>query len=330
MPGSNVPSTAATKVPVVKTTKRSGDMQQGGGKEAKNNSKSKNKGKGKGKGKGKAKAGNDVGDGSPVRAPSSRQPADPWDDLRNAWAIEISQSKEGGPSQGTHPNQNRNQNQNRSQKQKQPPKNQNQNQNQNHHPNGRQSGSASSAQNKRGRGGGGGGGDGSGGAHVHAGQKRKATESVTGDRGGRAPKRQKSEKRPQSPPSRSTQDPQGAVARSHPDFWHPDGSVIIQVEKTKFRLHQSMLQKFSAYFAAMFRGKGSHRRGGRAFLEVEIDERSPNGHHLPVYRVAETTADDFATLLTVIEESTCVTVLSFLPHVHRVKLRSLTVPFACV
>jgi hypothetical protein len=250
-----------------------------GGNEAKNNSKS--KGKGKGKGKGKAKGGNHVGDGSP--------------------------SEKGGRSRRRHPNQN--QNQNRSQQQKQPPKQQHQNQN--HHPNGQQSGSASSAQNGRGRGGGGGG-------HVHAGQKRKATESVTdditgtddgGDRG-QAPKRQKSEKRPRQPPSWSTPDPEpnadssGAEARFHPDFWHPDGSVIIQVEKTKFRLHQSMLEKKSAYFAAAFGEKGSHRRGGRAYLEVEIDERSLNGHHLPVYRVSETTADDFATLLTVIEEST--------------------------
>jgi hypothetical protein len=273
-----------------------------GGNEAKNNSKS--KGKGKGKGKGKAKGGSHVGDGSPVRGLSnSRHPTDPWDDLRNAWAVEFSQSEKGGRSRRRHPNQN--QNQNRSQQQKQPPKQQHQNQN--HHPNGQQSGSASFAHNGRGRGGGGGG-------HVHAGQKRKATESVTGDRGdrGQAPKRQKSEKRPRQPPSWSTPEPEpnadssGAEARFHPDFWHPDGSVIIQVEKTKFRLHQSMLEKKSAYFAAAFGEKGSHRRGGRAYLEVEIDERSPNGHHLPVYRVSETTADDFATLLTVIEESTCV------------------------
>jgi hypothetical protein len=56
----------------------------------------------------------------------------------------------------------------------------------------------------------------------------------------------------------------------------------------------------------MFEEKGSHKRGGRAYLEVEIDERSPNGHHLPVYHVTETTADDFATLLTMMDESTCV------------------------
>jgi hypothetical protein len=272
------------------------------GKEAKN----KNKSKSKGKGKSRAKAVNHVGDGSPVREiSSSRHPTDPWDDLRNAWAVEFSHSKNGGPSQGTY------QNQNRSQQPKQPKQ---QHQNQNHHPNGQQSGSASSAQNRRGRGGG------RRGGHVHAGQKRKATESVTngitgtddGDRGGHAPRRQKSEKRPRPPPSRSNPDPAsnadwpGAAARPHPDFWLPDGSVIIQVEQTKFKLHQSRLRKFSAYFAAAFGEKGNHKRGGRAYLEVEIDERSPNGHHLPVYRVAETTADDFAALLTVFEEQTCV------------------------
>jgi hypothetical protein len=66
-------------------------MAKRGNKKANNNGKS--NGKGKGKGKGKAKAGNHVGDGggSPVRELSStRHPSDPWDDLRNAWAVEFS------------------------------------------------------------------------------------------------------------------------------------------------------------------------------------------------------------------------------------------------
>lgn len=279
MPGGNEPSTSA-RAHVVKE-ERSEDMQERD-EEAKNN----NKSKGQGKGKGKAKAGNHVlGGGSPVRELST-------------------QSKKGGPSH---------QNQNHSQQQKRPPKQQqHQNRNQDHHRNGQPSGSASSTpmQDRRGHDGGGG-----GSGRVHAGQKRRATENVTngitgtddGDRG-QAPKRQKSEKRPQPPPpSRSGPDPKpnadlpGAKARPHPDFWYPDGSVIIQVEKTKFKLHQSTLQRFSAYFAATFGKKGNHKRGGRVYLEVE---RGPNGHHLPVYRVTETTADDFAMLLTVIEEST--------------------------
>jgi hypothetical protein len=164
--------------------------------------------------------------------------------------------------------------------QNQPPIQQQQhNHSNNHHPNGQQSGSASAP--RRGRSGGGG--------HVPAAQKRKVTEGVTDDGHCEpAPKRPKNDARP------------------HPEFWHLDGSVIIQVEKTKFKLHQTMLQKQSAYFAAAFLAKGNHKRGGRAYLEVEIDERSPNGRHLPVYRITETTADDFATLLTVIEEPMCV------------------------
>lgn len=299
-------------------------MQEQGKGKAKNKSKSKG-GKAKAKAKGKANAGN-VRDGSP-----QRELSDPWDDLRNAWAVEYLQSTQG--SQVTHQNQNQNQQQNQQKRQKK------QN-NQNSHPKGQQSGSASaqnrrgrgnrahapkqqkqqkknpnpnpngqqsesaSAQKRRGRGEGG---------HVHAGQKRKTTESVTNDitdtddaDRGRAPKRHKSERRPQPPPSPSPSSPEpGAAARPHPDFWHPDGSVIIQIERTKFRLHQSMLKRDSAYFATVFQ-KGSHKHGGRAYLEVEVDERSPNGHHLPVYRIAETTANDFATLLSVMEGNWCV------------------------
>ncbi|KAI0266015.1 hypothetical protein BGY98DRAFT_1032315 [Russula aff. rugulosa BPL654] len=65
-----------------------------------------------------------------------------------------------------------------------------------------------------------------------------------------------------------------------------------------------MLKKKSAYFAAAFA-----RDGGRAYLEVGVDAQSLNGDRLPVYnirlpayRVVETTADDFAMLLTVIED----------------------------
>jgi hypothetical protein len=91
----------------------------------------------------------------------------------------------------------------------------------------------------------------------------------------------------------------------HPDFWHPDGSVVVEIENTKFKLHQSMLQKHSVYFTSLFQKRAIPPHGGRAYLEVEVDERSPNAH-IPVYRVSETTADDFAALLTLIEEPMCV------------------------
>lgn len=128
------------------------------------------------------------------------------------------------------------------------------------------------------------------------------TETTTNgpaENGRHASKRRKSERQP--PPDSNSNSGSGGAggAQPHPDFWHPDGSVIVQVEKTKFRLHQSTLQKHSAYFAAMFLEK---KGGNRRYLEVEVDERSPNGGHLPVYRVSETTADDFASLLSLIEE----------------------------
>lgn len=127
--------------------------------------------------------------------------------------------------------------------------------------------------------------------------------------GGHAAKRHKGQRPPAPPPPHTNSSNPGSGAEAHPDFWHPDGSVIVQVEKTKFRLHQSTLQKHSTYFAAAFLEKGGG--GGRAYLEVEVDERNPNGPHLPVYRVAETTANDFATLLGLIEEPMCVSVCFF-------------------
>jgi hypothetical protein len=302
MPGSNDLSTAARLHVVSKTERQSDYMQERG----KNKSKSNGKGQGKGKGKGKAKGGgNHVRDGSPVRerAGGSKHRADHWDDLRDAWAAELSQSKNGG-GQGSQQNHNYNHPQPHQQQ------NERQHQNhQNHRPNTQQSGSGSGQRQGRGSG-------------NHAGQKRRATETATNgptENGGHAPKRRKSERQAhllRSPPPNSDSNlGSGAAAQPHPDFWHPDGSVIIEVEKTKFRLHQSTLQKHSAYFAAMFH-QGENLKGGgggnrRRYLEVEVDERSPNGGHLPVYRVPETTADDFASLLSLIEEPMCVSVCVF-------------------
>ena len=89
----------------------------------------------------------------------------------------------------------------------------------------------------------------------------------------------------------------------NPASFGADDSVVIEVEKTEFRLHQPTLQKKSAYFAALFA-----RSGGWAYLDDETDERSRPVYWVrgPVHRVAETTADDFATLLIVIEEPMCV------------------------
>jgi len=146
----------------------------------------------------------------------------------------------------------------------------------------------------------GGGGGGGGGGHTHTGQKRKVTATATNgtaDDGGEcAAKRQKGNSRPSDQGAGAGE---GGVAEPHPDFWHPDGSVIVEVRNTRFKLHQSTLQKHSAYFADAFREKEGHQ--------------SRNRTPLPVYRADETRAraDDFASLLTVIEEPMCVFLVPF-------------------
>lgn len=78
-----------------------------------------------------------------------------------------------------------------------------------------------------------------------------------------------------------------AVAKPLPDFWYSDDSVILEVGNTKFKLYRSILQNQSACFTSLFQKEA-------AYLEVE--KEIPN-LTIPVYRVNETTANDFATLL---------------------------------
>ncbi len=50
---------------------------------------------------------------------------------------------------------------------------------------------------------------------------------------------------------------QRIVARKRSaNFWHLDGSVVVQVQNTLFRLHRSRLMQQSDYFSALFSGDG--------------------------------------------------------------------------
>ncbi len=50
---------------------------------------------------------------------------------------------------------------------------------------------------------------------------------------------------------------QKTVARKRSEnFWHLDGSVVVQVQNTLFRLHRSRLTQQSEYFAALQNGDG--------------------------------------------------------------------------
>jgi hypothetical protein len=82
-----------------------------------------------------------------------------------------------------------------------------------------------------------------------------------------------------------------AMSMPHPDFWYSDGSVILEVGNTKFKLHRTVLQRHSAYFFSLFQKEATY---------FEVEKGIPNAT-IPVYRVSETTADDFATLLDLTE-----------------------------
>ena len=38
----------------------------------------------------------------------------------------------------------------------------------------------------------------------------------------------------------------------HPDFWFHDGSIILSVQNTLFRVHQTVLSNHSGFFAGLF------------------------------------------------------------------------------
>lgn len=87
-----------------------------------------------------------------------------------------------------------------------------------------------------------------------------------------------------------------AIAKPHPDFWYPGGSVILEVGNTKFKLYRSILQRLSAYLSSLFQKEAEY---------LEVEKGIPN-LTIPVYRVSETTADDFATLLAWTKEPMCI------------------------
>lgn len=42
------------------------------------------------------------------------------------------------------------------------------------------------------------------------------------------------------------------MATQHPDFWFRDGSIVLCVDKTLFRVHQTILGKHSEVFEDLF------------------------------------------------------------------------------
>ncbi|KAI0634622.1 hypothetical protein C8Q77DRAFT_1056078 [Trametes polyzona] len=79
------------------------------------------------------------------------------------------------------------------------------------------------------------------------------------------------------------------------NFWHLDGSVVIQVQTTLFRLHRSRLAQHSDYFAALFENRqGSLTRAFPSSGQDTVDS-------CPVYVIKNVSVLDFERLLTALD-----------------------------
>lgn len=77
--------------------------------------------------------------------------------------------------------------------------------------------------------------------------------------------------------------------RFRSEFWHDDGNIVIQIENTYFKLYRGQLSALSTLFADLLQ-----------------DDGKPVGSKMngcPLYRVEGTTAEDFESLLTWIEDT---------------------------
>lgn len=102
-------------------------------------------------------------------------------------------------------------------------------------------------------------------------------------------------------------------AARHETYWHLDGSVVLLVERTLFKLHRSRLALQSAYFAELFQKAKGKRKSRTVYSD---DEAQANGFILaegdgllegelidscPVYRVSRVKVKDFEVLLHALE-----------------------------
>ena len=83
----------------------------------------------------------------------------------------------------------------------------------------------------------------------------------------------------------------------HPEHWHLDGSVIVKIRSTMFRLHRSRLVQQSPYFDKLFDGEehGSQRDGEGD--EDEVIKKRIYIEHTPVFDVPGVSVTDFEHLL---------------------------------
>ncbi|KAI9070277.1 hypothetical protein FKP32DRAFT_1586289 [Trametes sanguinea] len=78
------------------------------------------------------------------------------------------------------------------------------------------------------------------------------------------------------------------------NYWHLDGSVVVQVQDTLFRLHRSRLAQQSDFFAALFRNND-----GSSDSPVLVEEDTVD--NCPVYVISGVSVLDFERLLTALD-----------------------------
>ncbi|KAH9848162.1 hypothetical protein C2E23DRAFT_470471 [Lenzites betulinus] len=79
-----------------------------------------------------------------------------------------------------------------------------------------------------------------------------------------------------APPStaRSNAKNKATMRKRSENFWHLDGSVVIQIQNTLFRLHRSRLTQHSEYFMSLF-SSGNGTRDSPAFVECDTIDSCP-------------------------------------------------------
>lgn len=93
--------------------------------------------------------------------------------------------------------------------------------------------------------------------------------------------KRKAEPETQSAPSnkKTKQNEPASIKRSE-KYWFNDGNVVVQIDHTQFQLYRGQLARASKFFADLFSSEVSARLGD-----------------LPLFRLTNVTARDFALLL---------------------------------
>ncbi|KAI1798087.1 hypothetical protein LXA43DRAFT_933938 [Ganoderma leucocontextum] len=88
-----------------------------------------------------------------------------------------------------------------------------------------------------------------------------------------------------------------ALRKRSANFWHLDGSVVVQVQNTLFRLHRSRLAQQSEFFADLFAADGRSKE----MFDPDIIEERDIVDSCPVYQVKGVSVLDFERLLTALD-----------------------------